>query len=94
MDYTRQHGSPKSNRYNGIRYDLVERIGNIARRPFYPQQASTLKDDEVQRLNAELEHIAEKMEKINELADAVMKRAAAAEQKRIKDAQPPEPHRK
>ena len=53
-------------------------IGDIARRAFYPQQAATLKKEEVQRLNAELEHIAEKMESINTWMDAAVKRAAAA----------------
>jgi len=77
QNYTRQP-STKLNRYNGINYDLVGRIGDIARRAFYPQQAATLKKEEVQRLNAELEHIAEKMESINTWMDAAVTRAAAA----------------
>jgi hypothetical protein len=75
--YTQQP-STKLNRYNGIRYDLVGRIGDIARRAFYPQQAATLKKEEVQRLNAEIELIAEKMESINTWMDAAVKRAATA----------------
>jgi hypothetical protein len=81
MSYTQQPSGAKMNRYNGIRYDLVGRIGDIARRAFYPQQAAALKKEEVQRLNAELEHIAEKMESINDWIDAATKRAAAADQK-------------
>jgi hypothetical protein len=81
MSYTQPSGNPKSTRYNGIRYDLVERIGDIARRAFYPQQAATLKKDEVQRFNAELERITEKMEGIHDLIDAATKRAANAESK-------------
>lgn len=76
MSYTTQP-STKLNRYNGIRYDLVGRIGDIARRAFYPQQASTLKKEEVQKLNSELEHIAEKMESVNTWLDAAVRRAAA-----------------
>jgi hypothetical protein len=83
----------KLNRYNGIDYDLVGRIGDIARRAFYPQQAAALRKDEVQRLNADLKHIAVKMERINDLIDAATKRAAAAEQKRIYRARQLEPHR-
>jgi hypothetical protein len=77
--YTQQP-SRKLNRYSGIQYELVDRIGDVARRAFYPQQAATLKSDEVQRLNAELELIAEKMESINTWMDAVVKRAAAGQQ--------------
>jgi hypothetical protein len=79
MNYSQQSSQQPSvrlNRYNGINYDLVGRIGDIARRAFYPQQAATLKKDEVQQLNAELEKIAEKMERINTWMDAAVKRAA------------------
>jgi hypothetical protein len=93
MTYNLSPLNPKSHRYNGIHYDLVGRIGDIARRAFYPQQAASLKKGEVQRLNIELEHIAVKMERIDDLIDAVTKRAAAAEQKRIKLTRPLEPHR-
>ena len=79
MTYSLPPSNSKSHRYNGIRYDLVVRIGDIARRPFYPQQAAALKMDEVQRLNAELKHVVEKMESLNELIDAATKRAVAAE---------------
>jgi hypothetical protein len=78
MTYTQQPSGAKLNRYNGIHYDLVGRIGDIARRAFYPQQAGTLKKEEVQKLNSELEHIAEKMEIVNTWLDTAAKRAAAA----------------
>jgi hypothetical protein len=81
MSYTPQSStqiSMKLNRYNGIRYDLVGRIGDIARRAFYPQQAATLTKDEVQRLNDDLEKIAENMERINRWMDAAVKRAVAS----------------
>jgi hypothetical protein len=82
MTSTMQFANKKSYSYNGIHYDLVGRIGDIARRAFYPQQATALKKDEVQRLNAELEVIAEKMERVNDLIDAAVKRTAAAEVER------------
>jgi hypothetical protein len=83
MSYTQMSGNSRTNRYNGIDYDVVGRIGDIARRAFYPQQAATLKKEEVHRLNAELEHIVEKMERINDLIDTAVKRAASAEQVRM-----------
>lgn len=67
----------ESLRYNGIRYELLGRIGDIARRGFYPQHASVLKKDEIKRLNLELERIAERMETISKLIDLAEKRAAA-----------------
>jgi hypothetical protein len=63
--------------YNGIDYDLLGRIGDIARRGFYPQEAATLKKDEVARLNSELNRVLERMEKISKLMDTAAKRAAA-----------------
>jgi hypothetical protein len=80
MTYNLSPQNPKSHRYNGIHYEVVGRIGDIARRAFYPQQAAALKKEEVHRLNAELEHIAAKMERINDLIDKAVKRAASAEQ--------------
>ena len=82
MSSTLQFANRKSHSYNGIQYDLVGRIGDIARRAFYPQQATALKKDEVQRLNAELTVIAAKMEGVNDLIDIAVKRTAAAELKR------------
>lgn len=75
QSYTQQSTGGKLNRYNGIRYDLVGRIGDIARRGFYPQQAATLKKDEVSRLNAEIELVAEKMESINKWLESATHRA-------------------
>jgi hypothetical protein len=77
-----QFANKKSHSFNGIHYDLVGRIGDIARRAFYPQQAAALKKEEVQHLNAELKVIAAKMEGVNDLIDTAAKRTAAAEQKR------------
>jgi hypothetical protein len=78
MSYTQQQSGPKLNRYNGIKYDLVGRIGDIARRAFYPQQAGTLKKEEVQRLNTELEQLAEKMEVVNTWLETAAQRALIA----------------
>jgi hypothetical protein len=71
--------SPKneSHGYNGIHYDLLGRIGDIARRGFYPQQAAALKRDEVKRINLDLERVAERMECISKLMDLAARRAAA-----------------
>lgn len=73
--------SGKSHQYNGIRYDLLGRIGDIARRAFYPQQAASLKKEEIQTLNSEIERVATKMESINSWIDAAVKRAAKADAK-------------
>ena len=67
--------------YNGIHYDELGRIGDIARRGFYPQQAATLKKEEIQRLNAEIDAVAKKMESINEWIDLAAKRAAKGDAK-------------
>jgi hypothetical protein len=83
MSSTMQFANKKSNRYNGIDYDVVGRIGDIARRAFYPQQAAALTKAEVHRLNAELEHLVKKMESVNDLIDIAVKRAASAEQVRM-----------
>ena len=94
MHYTMSLASPKSHRYNGIHYELVGRIGDIARRAFYPQQAATLNKEQIKRLNVVLEQIAVKMERISDLIDVATKRAAAAERRRSKLVRPFEPHRK
>jgi hypothetical protein len=64
-------------KYNGIDFDVLGRIGDIARRGFYPQEAATLKKDEVKRLNEDLRRVAERMENIGKLMDTAAKRAAA-----------------
>jgi hypothetical protein len=66
-----------SKTYHGIHYDLLGRIGDIARRGFYPQEAATLKQEEVKRLNVDLERVVVRMESINKLMDTAAKRAAA-----------------
>jgi hypothetical protein len=73
----RPTNTTESKSYNGIHYDLLGRIGDIARRGFYPQEAATLKKDEVKRLNIDLERIAERMESVNKMIDVAAKRAAA-----------------
>jgi hypothetical protein len=70
------HAKPQSSSFGGIHYDELGRIGDIARRGFYPQQAATLKKDEIQRLNAELDLIAKKMQSINDWIDLAARRAA------------------
>jgi hypothetical protein len=82
MTSTMQFQNKKSHPYNGIHYELVGRIGDIARRAFYPQQATALKKDEVQHLNAALKVIAAKMEGVSDFIDTAVKRTAAAELKR------------
>jgi hypothetical protein len=70
--------APKSQStgYNGLHYDQLGRIGDIARRGFYPQQAAMLKKEEIMRLNAEIDLIAKKMESINDWIELAVKRAA------------------
>jgi hypothetical protein len=94
MPFTMQPANTKSHRYNGIHYELVGRIGDIARRAFYPQQAAALNQEQIKRLNAVLEQIAVKMERISDVIDAATKRAAAAERRRTKLVRPFEPHRR
>lgn len=66
----------QSGSYNGLHYDQLGRIGDIARRGFYPQQAATLKKDEVVKVNAVIDLVVKKMESINDWIDLAVKRAA------------------
>jgi hypothetical protein len=83
LKFTQPPSGAKTNRFDGIHYDLIGRIGDIARRAFYPQQAATLKKAEIQTFNAKLVHIAEEMEIINGMIDSAAKRAAKSDLKRI-----------
>lgn len=69
--------SSDSKSFNGIDHDMLGRIGDIARRGFYPQEAAALKKDEVQRLNADLRRAYERMENVAKLMDTAARRAAA-----------------
>jgi hypothetical protein len=71
----------QSSSYNGLHYDQLGRIGDIARRGFYPQQAATLKKDEIIRVNAEIDLVTKKMEAINDWMELAAKRAAKNDSK-------------